>query len=116
MLKDIKVIDFVDLPKTPSVFEPEKYDAKQNLSFLSSFVEELTLPVSKDGREHVEYVPTQIISEYFRFRFKTKDDQPILGLRYRSVKNPEGINIAVFDSNNESLEKWFELLSIEKNC
>ncbi|EIO3708052.1 TPA: RES family NAD+ phosphorylase [Vibrio parahaemolyticus] len=116
LLKDIKVIDFVDLPKTPSVFEPEKYDARQNLSFLRAFVKELTLPVSKDGREHVEYVPTQIISEYFRFRFKTKDDQPILGLRYRSVKNPEGINIAVFDSNNESLNKWFELLSIEKNC
>ncbi|WP_208596456.1 RES domain-containing protein [Vreelandella zhanjiangensis] len=114
LIKDIQVIDFVDLPKAPSVFEPEKYDAKQNLSFLRSFVNELTLPVSKDGREHVEYVPTQIVSEYFRFRFKTEGDQPVLGLRYCSVRNPDGINIAVFDSDNASLQMFFELFSIEK--
>ncbi|WP_218689584.1 HEPN-associated N-terminal domain-containing protein [Psychrobacter sp. BF1] len=115
-IKDIQVIDFVDMPKIPSVFEPAKYDAKQNLSFLYSLVHDLTLPVTKDGREHVEYVPTQIVSEYFRFRFQTENAQPILGLRYRSVKNPAGINIAVFDSENISLEKIFELVSIKKNC
>lgn len=115
LIQDIQVIDFVDLPKLPSVFEPEKYDARQNLSFLRSFVNELTLPVRKDGREHVDYVPTQIVSEYFRYRFKTEDEQPILGLRYRSVKNPDGINIAIFDSDNTSLQKSFELVSIEKN-
>ena len=86
------------------------------MSFLHSFVNELTLPVTKDGREHVEYVPTQIVSEYFRFRFQTENAQPILGLRYSSVKNANGINIAVFDSENESLEKSFELVSIKKNC
>lgn len=115
LIKDIQVIDFVDIPKIPSIFEPEKYDARQNMLFLHSFVNELTLPVTKDGREHVEYVPTQIVSEYFRFRFQTENAEPILGLRYSSVKNPDGINIAVFDSENESLEKSFELVSIKKN-
>ena len=116
LIEDIQVIDFVDIPKIPSIFEPEKYDARQNMSFLHSFVNELTLPVTKDGREHVEYVPTQIVSEYFRFRFQTENAQPILGLRYSSVKNPDGINIAVFDSENESLKKSFELVSIKRNC
>ncbi|MGP5536681.1 HEPN-associated N-terminal domain-containing protein [Psychrobacter glacincola] len=116
LIKDIQVIDFVDIPKIPSIFEPEKYDARQNMSFPHSFVNELTLPVTKDGRKHVEYVPTQIVSEYFRFRFQTENAQPILGLRYSSVKNANGINIAVFDSENESLEKSFELVSIKKNC
>jgi len=116
LIKDIQVIDFVDIPKIPSIFELEKYDARQNMSFLHSFVSELTLPVTKDGREHVEYVPTQIVSEYFRFRFQTENAQPISGLRYSSVKNPDGINIVVFDSENESLEKSFELVCIKKNC
>lgn len=34
LIKDIQVIDFVDIPKIPSIFEPEKYDARQNMSFL----------------------------------------------------------------------------------
>lgn len=114
LLKDIQVIDFVDLPRIPSIFEPEKYDVRQNMLFLHSFVDELTLPVSKDGREHVEYVPTQIVSEYFRFRFQTENAQPILGLRYHSVKNPAGVNIAIFDSENASLQELFELVSIKR--
>ena len=115
LLKDIQVINFVDLPGIPSVFEPRKYDSRQSLSFLHSFVKDLTLPITKDGREHVEYVPTQIVSEYFRYRFKTEDHQSVLGLRYRSVKNQEGINVAIFDSDNTSLQEFFELVSIKKN-
>ncbi|WP_409423774.1 MULTISPECIES: HEPN-associated N-terminal domain-containing protein [unclassified Pseudoalteromonas] len=115
-LKEIIVIDFVDLPAMPSIFSESNYETRQHLSFLKPLVNELTLPVSKDGREHVEYVPTQIISEYFRFRFKTSDENNVLGLRYPSVKSESGINIAIFDSENESLEKLFKLVSIEQNC
>lgn len=115
-LKEITVIDFVELPTMPSIFSQDNYETRQHLFFLKTLVNELTLPVSKDGREHVEYVPTQIISEYFRYRFKTKDNENVLGLRYPSVKNESGINIAIFDSENESLEKLFKLVSIEQNC
>lgn len=115
-LKEITVIDFVELPTMPSIFSQDNYETRQHLSFLISLVNELTLPVSKDVREHVEYVPTQIISEYFRYRFKTKDDENVLGLRYPSVKNESGINIAIFDSENKSLEMLFKLVSIEQNC
>lgn len=115
-LKEITVIDFVALPAMPSVFSENNYETRQHLSFLKPLVNELTLPVLKDGREHVEYVPTQIISEYFRFRFKTSDENNVLGLRYPSVKNESGVNIAIFGSENESLEKLFNLVSIEKNC
>lgn len=94
------------------IFEPEKYDARQNLYFLRSFVKELTLPVCKDGRKHVDYVPTKIISEYFRF--KTENENHIFGLRYRSVKKHDDINVVIFDSDNLSLQDLFGLKSIEK--
>lgn len=116
ILREITIVDFVDLPPIPSVFSEDSYEARQHLAFLTSLVNELTLPVSKDGREHVEYVPTQIVSEYFRYRFKAKDGKRILGLRYPSVKSESGINIAIFESENESLEKLFKLISIQKNC
>ena len=32
------------------------------LSFLRGFVEDLAKPIKKDGREHIEYVPTQIVT------------------------------------------------------
>ncbi|KGK03157.1 MULTISPECIES: HEPN-associated N-terminal domain-containing protein [unclassified Pseudoalteromonas] len=115
-LTEITVIDFVNLPAIPSVFSEGAYETRQNLSFLHSLVKELTLPVSKDGMEHVEYVPTQIISEYFRHRFKTPEQTSVLGLRYPSVKNESGINIAIFNSDNDSLAHFFKLVSTDINC
>ena len=35
--------------------------------FLRAFQAEVAQPVPKDGREKVEYAPTQIIADYFRW-------------------------------------------------
>ncbi|MGF1689663.1 HEPN-associated N-terminal domain-containing protein [Photobacterium kagoshimensis] len=113
---DIQVIDFVELPSIPSVFEPDKYDSKHHISFVYSFVEDLIAPVQKDGKEHVDYVPTQIVSEYFRYKFRNDSGENILGLRYPSVKNSSGVNLAIFSSENDELENMFELECIERNC
>lgn len=109
---DIAVIDFSYLPEVPSVFEPELYENLHNRSFLTQFTSDLVAPVSKDGMEHVDYVPTQIVSEFFRHRFKTSSGSNVLGLKYPSVKNDGGLNLAVFSSSNEELESLFELQEI----
>jgi hypothetical protein len=36
---------------------------KAATAFLHQFVEDATLPIERDGREHIEYVPTQIVTE-----------------------------------------------------
>jgi hypothetical protein len=113
--EDLLVVDFACMPQVPSIFQPEEYEARQNLLFLESFVNDLTLPISKDGSEHVDYVPTQIVSEYFRYRFRTEGKVPILGIRYPSVKHEGGINLAIFESELLKLEKYFELESIKSN-
>lgn len=112
LLKEINVIDFVELPTIPSIFETDKYNIRQELIFLNSFVNDLTLPIQKDGREHVDYVPTQIISEYFRYRFRLEDGESVLGLRYSSVKNEHGVNVAIFSSDNNALAELFSLDSV----
>ncbi len=36
-------------------------------AFLRSFVGHVTRPVIPDGRQHVEYAPTQVLTEFFRW-------------------------------------------------
>ena len=38
-----------------------------------------------------------------------------MGLKYQSVKNDTGINVAVFLSENNELENIFELINIEES-
>ena len=113
---EIPIIDFSILPEIPSVFEPDLYESRHNRYYLQAFIGELIAPVSKDGKEHIDYVPTQIVSEYFRYRFKTEKGEGILGIKYPSVKDKEGMNLAIFSSSNEELEEIFELQLIEECC
>lgn len=111
---DIQLIDFSVLPDVPSIFEPELYENRHNRYFLHAFINDLTAPISKDGKEHVDYIPTQIVSEYFRYKFKGETGEGVQGIKYPSVKDQGGINLAIFSSSNEELEEIFELLQIEE--
>lgn len=109
--KDIDVIDFSCLPEIPSIFEIEEYKNRQKIIFLHDLVEDISKPVGPDEKDHIDYIPTQVVSEFFRYRFK-----PVVkGIKYRSVKNPKGLNIAFFESENKKIKEFFELINIEKN-
>jgi hypothetical protein len=111
---DIPIIDFSVATSIPSIFEPELYESRHNRYFLHEFIKDLIAPVSKDGKEHVDYVPTQIVSEYFRYKFKDERSNGVMGLKYPSVKDDAGTNIAIFSSNNEDLEEMLELIEIQE--
>lgn len=113
--KPLRLIDFVNIPPMPSAFSKSAYDARHAVKFLHSLKKDIIKPVSKDGREHIDYIPTQIISEYFRYRFKDKEGQNVNGFMYPSVKNDGGINIVVFDSDNSSLQDAFTLIKTTKS-
>ena len=70
--KDIEVIDLSKLPKPPSKFDAAKRNKFEDLTFLQSFVNDLAKPVSRDGMVHIDYVPTQIVIEYFRYMLKKR--------------------------------------------
>lgn len=111
---DLQIIDFSQMPLIPSLFEPNKYESRHNRYFLHDFIDDLIKPVKKDEKEHVDYVPTQIVSEYFRHEFKIDDSKGIIGIRYPSVKDEGGTNLAVFSSCNDELKKIFGLLEISE--
>jgi hypothetical protein len=94
LLKDLYLVDFTDVPRIPSIFEPNSRAKRHGLLFLYRFLDDFTSPILKDGREHIEYVPTQVIAEYLRFVHRGKKQQPIDGILYNSARN-EGAQACV---------------------
>jgi RES domain len=55
------------LPLIPSLSDPERRENYYELRFLHEFTRDLIEPVVLDGREHIDYVPTQVVTEYIRW-------------------------------------------------
>lgn len=90
-LRDLKIVDLTSLPPVPDYFATDDRD-RLVLAFLRDFVADLVKPVILDGREHIDYVPTQIVTEYLRHF----TDPGVDGLRFASSQHPGGINTVLF--------------------
>lgn len=103
-LRDLLVLDFTifkqgtygfNYPDFPSVFDEGNNWKIPYYNFLLDFVRELSSSIKKDGREHIEYVPTQVFSEYFRRIYKTEDGKSLDGIMYHSSKH-KGVCCVLF--------------------
>ncbi len=61
-------VDLTSLPPSPSIFDIDTASERNSLMFLHSFVKAISLPVSKDGRKHNYYIPSQIFCLYPRLK------------------------------------------------
>jgi len=102
--RDASVVDFTVLPKVPSLFDQENWHRRGPIWFLRDFVEDLVRPIEKDGREHVDYVPTQVVTEYLRHVFRTETGHPVQGVIYRSARTEGGKCCVLFVGNDECCE------------
>jgi hypothetical protein len=91
------VLDLSSLPPVPCIFDGSR-DQRDTLLFLNEFVKSITAPVVHDGREHIDYVPTQILTEYFRRRAAGDDGPAIDGIIYPSSRRRNGRSIVLFAS------------------
>lgn len=96
----IQVLDLTQLPPPPSLFDPGKLEERGDLIFLHSFVREVSKPVRRDGSEHIDYVPTQILCEYIRHEFA---DGGVEGILFRSTVRPQGTVAALFIDRDDCL-------------
>lgn len=64
--------------------------------FLLDFANKISERVEKDGREHIDYVPSQVVCEYFAKIFQPNDDSPLDGMAYESAARHGGTNIVLF--------------------
>jgi hypothetical protein len=77
------VVDFVNLPPVPSMFDPERGRQRRPLLFLHQLVAQLSKPARAKEYEQIDYVPTQVVTEYL-LRIFAKG-QLVAGLRYASA-------------------------------
>jgi hypothetical protein len=103
-LRPLRVIDFTRPGDVPSLYDPEYGHRRGELGFLRSFVSEVSVPVTRGRTEHIEYVPTQVVTEYFRSVFTPGDGETIDGLMYPSVQRPGGVNVVLFLLNEEAID------------
>lgn len=93
--EELTFLDLTELPEPFSVFDMENEDKRQYVLFLKGFMVDITKPISKDGKEHIDYVPTQIVSELFSNQVRA-DETSIDGIRFPSSVNPSGVNWVLF--------------------
>lgn len=103
-VRPLVILDLANLPAMPSVFDPSGRPLIHSLRFLSAFAKDISSPIARDGKEHIEYVPTQIVTEYFRRIFRLDDDIHLDGLAYRSSKNPGGVAFVLFCENHQNID------------
>ena len=95
-VRDLRLLDLERVPDLPSSFDPGRTSRRKRIRFLQDFVEDFSKPIERDGREHFDYVPTQIMTEYIRHRLMDNDDCRIDGVLYPSAKNPGRTAVVVF--------------------
>lgn len=97
--QDLVLIDLTKIPAIPSIFS-ELRNLRDEIIFLHDFLKDFTKPIHKDGREHIEYVPTQIVSEFCKYNVKFKR-KPIAGFIYPSATTKNGTSYCLFLSRKD---------------
>ena len=92
---DSLVVDLAGVPDQPSMFDPELGSQHRYIRFLRRFVDQISERVASE-HEQIEYVPTQIVTEYMLHVFRGGD---IGGVLYPS--SITGTNCVVLDVPNK---------------
>jgi len=116
-----RILDLANLPDVPGFFSTAYRMEQRILSFLSDFAELIVQPVDRSDRVNVDYIPTQVFTEFIRdFEF---EGGKIDGLRYRSATSEKGTNYVLFAGPTDVVDAappdpfskskpWLELVGV----
>lgn len=93
-LRPLRLLDLTHV-KQPSIFNDGEFDDYHWLVFLQDFLADFTKPLKRDDSIHIEYVPTQVVTEYLRDT-KLVADVPVDGIKYISARRRGGICYVLF--------------------
>ncbi|MEU7560282.1 HEPN-associated N-terminal domain-containing protein [Streptomyces eurythermus] len=92
-----RVVDFTLLDPVPSLFDTDRAHLRRALMFFHEFVKQIS--AGADGREHLDYVPTQIVTEYLLRVFDRQ--HPVVGLVFASSAAGPGSVCTVLDTSQD---------------
>lgn len=101
--RPLLLVDLTKLPAYPSPFEDDAARIDDELLFLRAFSEDVSRPVLDPELVHVEYAPTQVVTEHLRYAFMPHGaKEPVDGIVYRSSRRQADC-VAVFASHEQCL-------------
>lgn len=95
--REVVIVDLSGLPDIPSLFDPNLARYRAIAMFMYAFLDDFQKPINRQVGPHLEYLPTQVITEYFR-TIVSEDGKPIEGLAYLSTKDGKAA-IVLFAEN-----------------
>ena len=112
--RPIVLLDISNVPPLPSIFKmiPDtlEVDPRRAIEFLAHISEEISKPITRDGHQHIEYVPTQVVTEFIRAqellgraanrRNKVRERQEPGSFLLRSVCDSRGCDSTQNDNRN----------------
>lgn len=115
LIRDIRLVDLACLPPIPGVFSNASRQTRLGCKFLHMFRDAIVKPVARDKRVHIDYLPSQVVTEFIRgHRFGGLN--VVDGIRYPSVAHADGINWVLFatprdvsDGTHSVNEAWIRL-------
>lgn len=116
--REARVLDLrlARLPRPFRFFEQQSDSSEVNrysLDFLHSFVRSLAIKVEPGEREHIDYVPTQVVTEWFRSSFQ-HDGFSIDGIRYTSAQRARGTSVVLFANRYDLVLSPREIAAVVK--
>jgi hypothetical protein len=97
--RKLRVIDLSQTSFVPSLFDPKLQRLRPYYKFICDFISDFVKPIERSDRAHAEYVPTQVVTEYFRHVFRMDDGIPVDGIIYPSSKSGRKAIVVFADSD-----------------
>jgi len=100
----LALLDLTEIPRPESYFS-SSWDRERRgaRAFLQAFADTVSEPISRDRKYHLEYVPTQVFTEFIRYELKTGCVKQFHGIKYKSSRKNGGICYAIFADQNACL-------------
>lgn len=109
VIRPLRVLDLRRLPEVPGFFGNMHRSNRLGLKFLHSFAADIMAPVARDDHAHIEYLPSQVVTEFMRDH--DFEGGRIDGIAYGSTVHPGGWNVALFASPGHlglAAPRWYE--------
>lgn len=92
--RPLHILDLRRLPSVPGMFSDESRTYSLSVDFLCDFARDIMKPVARDNRVHIDYLPSQVVTEFIRdYPF---EHGKVDGIAYGSTVHPTGWNVALF--------------------
>ena len=114
-LRQATLLDLTDIPPIPGLFkavsDSTEITPRRALKFLHHVTGEVSRSIERGDRVHVDYVPTQVVTEFIRDQL-TWGDSRVDGIKYSSSVHPGHVSYVLFASQGDVLStpesRWSE--------